>query len=196
MRRAVPLHLTSTCRRPPPASAPTSLRLPAAPEAQRWAPAARGEKPLRTLPRSGGSAPPGRVSRQDREPHRTRDGAPPTRAGVPRRGMRPCQGAPAGRASDAGRPADARSQAMRPPRPARTWEGGPPPSGRVASPCRGRGGSAQRARPGAAPPRCAWGGAACVGPRSAWPAWGAPGGTRRVAGSRGLRGRVRPGGGP
>ena len=129
-----------------------------------WAPAARGEKPLRTLPRSGGSAPPGRVSRQDREPHRTRDGAPPTRAGVPRRGMRPCQGAPAGRASDAGRPADARSQAMRPPRPARTWEGGPPPSGRVASPCRGRGGSAQRARPGAAPPRCAWGGPRAWGP--------------------------------
>jgi hypothetical protein len=44
---------TTACRRPPPASAPPSLRLPAAPEAWRWAPRVRETTPPRPCPRPG-----------------------------------------------------------------------------------------------------------------------------------------------
>ena len=42
----------------------------------------------RTLPRPGDPAPPGRASRHAWAPHPTRDGAPPSRAGSPRQGVR------------------------------------------------------------------------------------------------------------
>ena len=77
---------TTACRRPPTAYAPPSLRLPAAPEAQRWAPRVREETWPRHLPQSGSSPPPGRVSCQDEGHPPTRDGAPLVRAGSPPRG--------------------------------------------------------------------------------------------------------------
>ena len=76
------------CRRRLPASARASLPLPAAPDAQRWAPRVREEKSPRHLPRPGGSPTPGRASRQDREHHPTRDSAPRVRAGSRQRGRR------------------------------------------------------------------------------------------------------------
>ena len=128
-------------------------------------------------------SPSARASRQDREPHPTRDGAPPACAGAPQRGV--CTSTPrAGRA---------RGQATRPPRHTLGWVAGPPQPGvRVASPCR---------RSGWCHPRCgAWrrtsalhlGVAMCAGRRSGWPVWVAPSGTRWVAGGRGTRGSVQP----
>jgi len=89
---------------------------------------------------------------QDREPHPTRDGAPPARVDVPRRSMRSRQGENEGRASAVVRPAGAWGQATRPPRP-RTRQGrratALEPGGIPVLPAWG---SAHRAKSGATPP--------------------------------------------
>ena len=81
-------HLTRVCRRRRPASARTSLPLPAAPETWRWAPRVREETSPRHLPQPGGAPPPGRASRQDGAHHPTRDSALLGRAGSQQRGRR------------------------------------------------------------------------------------------------------------
>ena len=139
------LHLTTACRRLPTASAPASLWLSAAPDAQRWAPRAREAKPRRNSPG------------QDVLFHLGRRLA--TRRRATRRGPALCQRMPApygargypprpGQSSrgacQAARPAGLLAQAHRPPRQEQA-------SARVASSSGGRGWRAPHAWPRPAP---------------------------------------------